>query len=209
MSIATIETETFWNQLGIWLSTPSLQLFLLVGSTVLAVAVLILSLTRLGHARPVMKCVVLSIVAHILLLGYAYGTRLILRPSVAEKVDEETVAVQLVGYEVEAEEKSEPVQEEPIHPWDDFSTDQPAPEIEALARPSFESELELKRTVDPESKTPQLPVPLKDLEPQIADVTKIESPRFDAAPLDSAPGFDTEDDDAIDDPEASGRRNSI
>lgn len=47
-----------------------------VGFAVLSVAVLILMQTRWGHARPLSKCVVLSVFAHILLLGYAYTTEL-------------------------------------------------------------------------------------------------------------------------------------
>ena len=57
--------ESFWQQLVTSLMTPSLQMFLLIGSAVLAIALLILTLTRLGHARPVMKCVILSVIAHI------------------------------------------------------------------------------------------------------------------------------------------------
>ncbi len=42
------------------------------GFLILSVALLVLMLSRLGHARPLAKCVVLSVYAHFLLLGYAY-----------------------------------------------------------------------------------------------------------------------------------------
>ena len=49
-----------------------------VGFALLAIALLIASRTRWGQAKPLTKCVVLSIVAHVWLLMYAYGTRVIL-----------------------------------------------------------------------------------------------------------------------------------
>ena len=46
----------------------------MIGTALLAVGLLVLALTRLGHSRPVLKCVLLSIVAHLLLIVYASGT---------------------------------------------------------------------------------------------------------------------------------------
>ena len=60
------------------LPAGNLQWFLLIGSGVLAVSLLVLAMTKWGHSRPVWKCVILSFVAHILLLAYAWGTWLIL-----------------------------------------------------------------------------------------------------------------------------------
>ena len=66
--------------LGTWFinlfSSTNLQLMLLVGSGIIAISLLVLALTRWGHSRPVWKCVILSFAAHILLMGYAYGTRM-------------------------------------------------------------------------------------------------------------------------------------
>ncbi len=53
-------------------SSANLQMLLLVGSGILAIALLSLALTRWGHSRPVRKCVILSFVAHILLMGFAF-----------------------------------------------------------------------------------------------------------------------------------------
>ncbi|MGE0760036.1 MAG: hypothetical protein AB7O38_23690, partial [Pirellulaceae bacterium] len=53
-----------------------LELALWVGLAALTLALLILMGTRWGHVRPVSKCVVLSVFAHLLFLCYAYGTRL-------------------------------------------------------------------------------------------------------------------------------------
>jgi hypothetical protein len=67
------------------------QLFLLVGSGILAVSLLLLAMTHWGQSRPVWKCVLLSFAAHILLMGYAYGTRMLApAPTVAEQSEFET-----------------------------------------------------------------------------------------------------------------------
>src|SRR4051794_40568368 len=49
-----------------------------VGFAILAITLLIASRTRWGQAKPLTKCVVLSILAHVWLLMYAYGTRVVL-----------------------------------------------------------------------------------------------------------------------------------
>lgn len=53
-----------------------LELVLWIGMASLTVALLVLMGTRWGHVRPVEKCVVLSIFAHVLFIAYAYGTKL-------------------------------------------------------------------------------------------------------------------------------------
>lgn len=134
--------ESFWSQLREMLLTPSLQLFLLVGSAVLAIALLILTLTRLGHARPVMKCVILSVIAHILLLGYAYGTKLIFEyPAIAEPAPMEMTLSQYDEYPVEITAEEQPV-DSPHIEIDRFSTNTTmTPEVETLDRPTMDSEL--------------------------------------------------------------------
>jgi hypothetical protein len=124
----------------------NLQFFLLIGSAGLAIALLILSLTRLGHARPVMKCVVLSVIAHFLLLVYAYGTRLVVEFPSAEPCD--PVKIHLSGYPVEFEE--EPNDPQPAEPCkiDQFANEQPLPHVEELQRPRMDSTIDLERTLD-------------------------------------------------------------
>lgn len=70
------------------LDARSLGIGLWIGLGVLTLALIILSRTPWGQARPVSKCVVLSIFAHFLLFGYAYGTRLMMQVPVAASVDE-------------------------------------------------------------------------------------------------------------------------
>jgi outer membrane biosynthesis protein TonB len=53
-----------------------LAIVLLVGLTILTVALGFLTWTRWGQGRPVAKCALLSLFAHILLLCYCWGTRI-------------------------------------------------------------------------------------------------------------------------------------
>ena len=89
------------------------SLILLAGSGILAVSLLVLALTRWGHSRPIWKCVLLSFVAHILLMGYLYGTRLIWDQPIAisETAEEDLpdLQVSLMDDEGQSEETSSPV----------------------------------------------------------------------------------------------------
>ncbi|QEG20909.1 prenyltransferase/squalene oxidase repeat-containing protein [Mariniblastus fucicola] len=129
-------------------NSSNLQMVLLVGTGLLTVGLLILALTRWGHSRPLWKCVVLSVTAHILLLGYAYGTRLILvKPdqSLAKvaPVEDSDMDVQLVD-EDGSDDLSERIESEKMS-WNEFGNDQPFPELEPLPRPKIDSEILIKR----------------------------------------------------------------
>src|SRR5262249_39796487 len=58
-------------------SAQTLGILLWIGLALLTVALVVLMRTRWGQTKPLSKCVALSIFAHILLGGYAYGTRLV------------------------------------------------------------------------------------------------------------------------------------
>ena len=59
-----------------WLTQiRTLLIILWCGLGVLSLALIILMMTRWGQAKPMSKCVVLSVLAHLLLAGYAYTTR--------------------------------------------------------------------------------------------------------------------------------------
>ena len=86
-----LDIDRWFQSLIDLFNTTNFQLVLLVGSGILAVSLLMLAMTHWGQSRPVWKCVVLSFVAHILLMGYAYGTRLLGPvPTVAQHADVET-----------------------------------------------------------------------------------------------------------------------
>ncbi len=142
-------------------TTTNLQLFLLVGSGILAICLLVLALTRWGQSRPVWKCVFLSFCAHILLMAYAYGTHLIFEsPRIVDVPNPmrvnlvEDFGESIVSNEIEDVEDDS---------WDDFVNDQPLPNIDPLERPVIDSEVVIQRTPDREiaqpttQSTPELP----------------------------------------------------
>ena len=59
-----------------WLPNRSLTLAVWCGLLILTIWLLLLARTRWGQARPLSKCVMLSIFAHLLFGVYAYGTRI-------------------------------------------------------------------------------------------------------------------------------------
>ena len=86
-----LDIDRWFQSLFDLFNSTDFQLVLLVGSGILAVSLLLLAMTHWGQSRPVWKCVVLSFIAHILLMGYAYGTRLLgPPPTVAQHADFET-----------------------------------------------------------------------------------------------------------------------
>lgn len=124
---------------------------LLVGSGLLAVSLLVLSLTKWGQARPVWKCVVLSVAAHILLMGYAYGTHLIFQvPQVAQP--NQPVRINLV--EDEGNALNNELQDvKGKQPWGEFVNKQLLPDIDDLERPAIDSQL----VIEPTDNTPKPP----------------------------------------------------
>ncbi len=143
-----------WHTCANSFTTTNLQLGLLIGSGVLAIALLVLALTRWGQSRPVWKCVILSFVAHILLLGYAYGTHLMFEaPEVVNKPD--PLRVNLVEEVGESFAGQEIVDATPA-PWDQFVNQAPLPEADQLERPMMDSQVVLKRTERPTVEKPSL-----------------------------------------------------
>ena len=140
-----IAEASFWQKFVQVLTTPSLQLFLLLGSLILATSLLLLTMTRLGHARPITKCVVLSVIAHVLLLGYAYGTKLIFEGPVAEK-KVEPIQVNLIEYELP--EENQPIDSANDELVDEFANTPSQPEMAQLERPELDSPFELERVFD-------------------------------------------------------------
>ena len=182
-----ILAESFWQNIVEVFTTPSLQLFLLLGSFILVISLLLLTMTRLGHARPITKCVVLSVIAHVLLLGYAYGTKLIFHVPVVQK--DKPISVNLVNDDFEEPiEDPEPAADDLVDEYDDSVIPQ---ETIELPRPEPEVPFELERVVD----LPEIPTESEKLEPkpliEIADLQNqkpdfnIESPDIDFEPEES------------------------
>ena len=106
-----------------------------------------LALTRWGHSRPVWKCVILSVIAHILLIAYAWGTHLI-APAVVEVV----VESEPMRINFEEETGSDAIEVEPVNQvqdvadWDKFSAQSPQPDTVELPRPEIDSEMVVTKT---------------------------------------------------------------
>ena len=168
--------------LGTWLinlfSSTNLQLLLLVGSGIIAISLLVLALTRWGHSRPVWKCVILSFAAHILLMGYAYGTRMIVQTHVVEKQDSpmRVNIIQDLGKSLQGEDNHQASE----NSWDQFVNQQPLPSVEVLERPAIDSELVIEKVVDRSVEKPEndsAPAELDKLPRQ-----EIEGPQLAEAP---------------------------
>ena len=67
----------WWDGIVYHYTHMTLTAVLWTGLILLTIGLVILMSTRWGHAKPIWKCVILSVFAHILLGGYAYGTKLI------------------------------------------------------------------------------------------------------------------------------------
>jgi hypothetical protein len=109
------------------LGAKILAVGLWAGLGVLTVALVVLMRTRWGHAQPLSKCVALSIYAHILLMTYAYSTRLVV-PTPPGDDDANIAHVQLVGNEDEsraAPEVDQPNKANDPAPWEQLSVQTP------------------------------------------------------------------------------------
>ena len=92
-----IDLSTTTPLLATWLQTAWARLpWILLGSgvAVLWLSLLVLMLSRWGQARPLSKCAALSVLVHVLLLGYAYMTNLLQPPMLGP--GRSTVSVQLL-----------------------------------------------------------------------------------------------------------------
>ena len=113
-----------------WLTQiRTLLIILWSGLGVLSLALIILMMTRWGQAKPMSKCVVLSLLAHLLLAGYAYTTRFFSEIPTMPFRDELRIAVvanedtESLEYESSRERQA----------WERFQKI-PAPPAEGLAR---------------------------------------------------------------------------
>ncbi|MCL4203252.1 MAG: squalene--hopene cyclase [Pirellulaceae bacterium] len=179
---------------------------LLAGMAVVVIALLVLMRTRWGEAKPLSKCMALSIFAHLLLIVYAYYMQTFVAVPLPGR--EEVVQVTLIA--PTEEEEPEPPVAEPVpaqrEPWNEFPSMQPSeppPETPDAARAPIEPPFEPQRErepaavamtapdfpdipdVPPDRPLP-VPVPLdqtvaQPLPPAIEDMPKIEPPAVQSA----------------------------
>ncbi|QDU93366.1 hypothetical protein [Lignipirellula cremea] len=114
------------------LSSQVLGVSLWTGLAIFTISLLLLMRTRWGQARPLSKCVALSLFAHVLLMGYAYGTILIFEKPVAETGPEFRLS-QVDEAEQDQAEESEEQTEAGVQPWEQVaSEDSVAPTAPSL-----------------------------------------------------------------------------
>ncbi|MEQ8787659.1 MAG: hypothetical protein RIC55_15255 [Pirellulaceae bacterium] len=129
----------------------ALGIALWVGLAVLTISLLVLMRTRFGQAEPISKCVVLSVLAHVLLLGYAWGTRLIFEAPPSASSDFIAVSIESDKEFDENQQRSSKSADQ-LDPWERLPSDsesQPeipsperasaAPQESPVRRPSVES----------------------------------------------------------------------
>ena len=131
-----------WSAFNDAMASTTLQWILLIGCGCLAIALLILTLTRWGHARPIWKCVVLSVVAHLLLVGYMYGTQLVSRAPMLQRT--EVISMTLAEPEPSVEVAADAPEIIESEPQEQFDASAFVPELEPLERPAFDSEVDIQ-----------------------------------------------------------------
>lgn len=103
------------------LLSDSSVLTLLIGSVVFLLTFLILQRSSWAADKPVVKCLVLSVIAHLILLAYAYSWNLVTRIPILAAAD--TVPIQIADSSTETEpdptDDPDPIWEEiPENEWD-------------------------------------------------------------------------------------------
>lgn len=131
-----------WGLLNEALASTTLQWILLIGCGCLAISLLVLTLTRWGYARPIWKCVVLSVVAHLLMIGYMYGTQLISRAPMLQRT--EVISMNLSEPEPPPEIVDDAPEIVETEPEDKFDATAFVPDLEPLDRPVFDSEVDIQ-----------------------------------------------------------------
>jgi len=148
-----------------WLTSRTLGLMLWGGLAVLTLALLILTRTRWGHVQPLSKCVVLSVFAHVLFMGYAYGTKLIF--DVPPQAREEVVRLAVIAADREFRLTEAPG--DALQPWDRLASDAASPaDVEAPDRlaASFETPTTAVSVTKPDFTTPPEIPDMETPEPQ-------------------------------------------
>ena len=137
-----LTTQSSTDYLLSCLTSTNLQVVLLIGSGILAVGLLMLALTRWGHSKPVHKCVILSVIAHFLLIAYAWGTHMIDPPQVEVAIESEPMRINFQDESgSEAIEVQLSAETAKVADWDQFAPQGPSPETVQLPRPEIETEL--------------------------------------------------------------------
>jgi hypothetical protein len=180
------------------LSPRTVWVALSVGLALLTIALLILMRTRWGQARPLSKCVVLSVFAHLLLIGYAHMTQLFFDR--VSSASDGTIEIEVIAEQPTAEAR-EQVHETQVElpPWEELGVDPPVPPppVELPRRdPTADVPHDPQQVEPPPTVTTHLPEPSLPLDDVAATPRPIavaptspqpRAPAVEAARLESEP----------------------
>lgn len=113
-----------------------LEYALWIGLAVFTILTLVLVWTRWGQAKPLWKCLALSVFAHILLGGYAYGTKLFFQRGMAKQ--EEAISFSVQSEEIELLESDTADADSESAPWEQL-VDENRIGPDSVAQPKLES----------------------------------------------------------------------
>ncbi len=132
---------------------PTAWLILWLGLVGLSIALLVLTRTRWGQSQPLRKCVVLSLLAHVLFACFATTVKLVSDTSTARNA--RPMAVQLA-----MDEEADSLAEQPVEqrPWD-------TPTSEAPDLPAMAAERQASSDHTPERPAPPIAQPKDAAEP--------------------------------------------
>jgi len=161
-------------------SVDLLVALLWLGLAGLTIALVVMTRTRWGQSRPLRKCLVLSLLAHLLLVGYATTVHIVTSGPLEarEPVVRVSITEENVGQEFDARQSSMQMK-----PWESFVHEavvQPAPVELARAEPAEMREPRRQPRPDPTGVSDDLPL-------ERAPMTEAVEPRPSTLPTDNPP----------------------
>jgi outer membrane biosynthesis protein TonB len=169
--------------IAVSLGAKILATLLWVGVGGLTIALVVLMRTRFGHVQPLSKCVALSVYLHLLLMTYAYSTKLVI-PEPPGDNEHDLVYLSLVASHDDAHEVPDRNQADRAlapAPWEQFPAETP-PEfsLDTPARLDTTSDSPMPTPLEP---TADVPEPLL---PEVAD-SQLERPAPEVKPTEHKP----------------------
>ena len=137
MNLVNWLSNAAWQSWTYVWSGRTFAIVLGIGFAVLAITLLVLSRTRWGQTKPITKCIVLSVLAHVWLIMYASGNRIVL-PQGSPRGHEHAVNVSLDQFNddllLETNSTTVATESLALKPWEDLvpTSELPTPELPPL-----------------------------------------------------------------------------
>ncbi|MEX0937768.1 MAG: squalene--hopene cyclase [Pirellulales bacterium] len=166
------------------LGMPPVWIALWIGLVGLSIALLLLMRTRWGQSRPLHKCAVLSLIAHLLLAGFATTVRIV--SGAAGPPPSPSIHVTISSPDAAAQAQSSP---SPRMPWDPVPVDpeMPLPDQLDAPQPADPQLMERPDTLDSAAPLPEQ-IAAENVGPAEADVRDLaaNTSASDLAPVEGA-----------------------